>query len=315
MSLLDKMRGWIGEAGRSEGDPVFVLGPRMSGKSIFLGSLFDAPDVQVIWSSSATDKWESEMAQTWFEKKPPKRTDYISSAQKAKEEARANFHQLASEADDEALMKRMMLDIRVRFPAHADGIHRVCLPDPSGELFLHSELLKMEGYERYADALTAAAGYIVVVGGDREICKIGAGPEATAVHKMLSVLKEHAANSDYIATPVAVVLMKMDLHMDCCLKCPDQDGAGRTSFLRKAGLDSDLMASLFGQWFHRRNRRSIESIVDPKQLRFFGASAYGFAPDGSPACTPAASGSDFAPTDDAQPVNIAEPLKWALGVR
>ncbi len=298
----------------TEREPVFVLGPRSSGKTIFLASLYNARGaLKVVKEDKSTRKWKEETMRVFFEALEPTRTDFLdySSVDRFKDEAKANF---ANPTDDPDFFKRIMLDIGVRFPSDETTMHRVSLPDPSGELFVQSNLLENPGYAAYVNALRTAAGYIIIVGADAETCRKGSGSQATAVQRVLHKLADHAADSDYITRPVSVVLMKMDQHMDCCLDCDKKSGPERADHLRKAGLDNDRMGDLFERWFHPINRQGIESIVDEGRLRYYGVSAYGFAKDGSPACTLASNTRDFVPTPDARPINIAEPLKWALGV-
>ena len=313
--MLESVGRFVGGDGVREGDPVFLLGPRRSGKTIFLASLFNTDDLRVRPASEATLRWKEQTMRVFFERQVVQRTDVLDygSINEFKEQARRNWHQLASSALDPHLFKRMMLDIALSFPAREAEMHRVCLPDPSGEIFVQDNLLESEGYSRYLEALVSAMGYVVIVSGGSELHEQPGG-QATALLHVLHKLLEHAGNASYITRPVSVVMMKMDQHIQCCLDCRETTAEARTACLRTQGLDSERMAELFGRWFHRVNLRTIRDIVDRDKLRFFGMSAYGFGPDGQPACTAASNGEDFVPTRDSQPINIVEPVKWALGL-
>lgn len=309
---------YVGDGGGGDGDPVFLLGPRRSGKTIFLASLFNTDELKVASASPATLTWKEQTMPVFFERLIPQRTDRLpddySPINEFKDRTRRDWQQLASSKSDPHLFQRMMLDIAVTFPSDGSVRHPVCLPDPSGEIFVQPNILESDGYERYLEALVAAMGYVVIVGAGPEVCSGEPGQQATAVQLVLHKLSEHAGNADYISRPVSVVMMKMDQHIRCCLDCNDSTAQARTACLHARGLDSACMEELFGRWFHKVNLRTIKGIVAQQKLRFFGMSAYGFGPDGEPACTLASNGEDFVPTGDAQPINIAEPLKWALGI-
>ncbi|HEV8241347.1 MAG TPA: hypothetical protein VGS57_18420 [Thermoanaerobaculia bacterium] len=302
--------------GPDSADSVFLLGPRSAGKTVFLASLFNIEDLRLERISKATQAWKEQTMSVFLEGEVPRRTDFLtdySAVNDFKDQARRDWQRLASSTSDRHMFQRMMLDVTVSFPRES-GKYRVCLPDPSGEIFVQPNLLELEGYSQYLEALVGAMGYVVIVGGGPRVCQGESGQEATAVLKVLHKLSEHAGNASHITRPVAVVMMKMDQHIECCLGCHEKTAAARTSCLRASGLDSERMATLFGTWFHRVNLLTIKGVVAPEKLRFFGMSAYGFGPDGEAACKLADNGIDFVPTRGARPVNLIEPLKWALGV-